>query len=115
MSANAPGQGQPGRYDKGPVSITWQPSGEQNTSCSVHVEFEGSLIAANTLSPGDTTWETGRRESDDGWCEAAFDLQVPTPGQEGQLNLVSLVWVEDAGGAEDKVDNQLLASWPLGQ
>ncbi|MDQ3741057.1 MAG: hypothetical protein M3320_07995 [Actinomycetota bacterium] len=97
-------------YSKGPVTISWSVSGTNNESCSVQVEFEGSLVASNTLSPGDTNWDTGRHDGSNGWCSAAFQLQVPTPGQQGQLELKSLIWEQDPGGT-NKTTNQILDYW----
>jgi hypothetical protein len=110
QSADQPGQG---RYDKGPVSITWATKDPHNTSVHVEVEFEGSRVASNTMSPGDTNWDTGRHEAADSWCQASFDLQIPTRGQEGQLELVELVWCQE--GSTNKVTNQLLDSWEYAQ
>jgi hypothetical protein len=109
-AAEQSSQTQQGTYYKGPVTINWQAFGPHNAQCKVQLEFEGALVASNTLSPGDTNWDTGRHEASDSWCEASFELQVPTPGQEGQLDLRSLVWMQDPGGT-NKTTNQLLGVW----
>jgi hypothetical protein len=94
-----------GRYDQGPVSILWS---MQGASVQVEVLFDTQPVTANTLSPEDTEWDTGRQESSGGWCEATFELAA------GQLNLVRLTWVEGEGGEENTSTGVLLASWPFG-
>lgn len=108
------GQDLQGSYDKGPVSIIWKVTGEHDASVHVELQMDTQRVASNTLSPGDTDWNTGRHEGSDGWCEAAFTFQVPTRGQEGQLELVKLTWVQGQGGDENTTTNQLLATWPYG-
>jgi hypothetical protein len=99
-----------GSYDKGPVSIGWSISGAGYANCKVTVTFETDLVAENTLSPNDTNWDTGKHSSSDGWVEAAFTMQVPTAGQDGQLTLTSLTW-EQGGQGENSVTNEILADW----
>jgi hypothetical protein len=101
-----------GHYDKGPVSISWQVQGDHNSAVRVDVELEGQLVASNTLSPGDANWNTGRHEGSNGWCDAEFRLQVPTRGQEGQLQIVTLSWNEGGAGGDNTTTNQLLGAWP---
>jgi len=103
-----------GRYDKGPVTIKWWvplPSPAPDGACKVELWFESAKVASNTMSPGDTNWDTGRHEASHSWCEASFELQVATPGQEGQLDLKSLTWCQEPGGT-NHTTNQLLGTWP---
>jgi hypothetical protein len=101
-------------YDKGPVSIEWATKQGDPTSVHVEVSLSGQRVASNSLSPGDTNWNTGRHEGSDGYVEAEFDFQVPTRGQEGQLELVRLVWNQGESGDENITTNQLLDSWEYG-
>jgi hypothetical protein len=99
-----------GDYEKGPLSIKWTVSGEDYVNCHVEVRFNTMLVAANTLSPGKTNWNTGKHVTSDGWCNASFQLQVPTADQEGQLIAVELIWDQNNQG-EQNVSGILLAQW----
>ncbi len=99
-----------GDYEKGPLSVKWTISGEGFVNCHVEVRFNTMLVAASTLSPGDTNWNTGKHVTSDGWVSAAFQLQVPTAGQEGQLEAVELAWEQNKQG-EQVLKNILLAQW----
>ena len=100
-------------YDNGPVIIKWAITGNHDQECDVTL-FVGDYdhpIAENTMSPGDTNWDTGQHEMSGVKCSASFALQVPTPGQHGQLQLETLEWANEKTHTSNRISNQLLATW----
>jgi hypothetical protein len=107
-SATGPKTGN--EFDSGPVVITWTIQGDHNEQVQVDVTLNGKPVASNLLGPNDTNWDTGKHKGSDAWVDASFRFQVPTPGQEGQLELITLVWEQGSGGEQTTAD-QLLAIW----
>jgi hypothetical protein len=109
-ASGAVSQANKGRWANGPVTIDWRVQGEHNSDVAIVMSFESTSVGKNTLSPGNTNWRTGRHSNRNSWVQAEFDLQVPTPGQNGQLELLSLEW-EQNGPPQQAIKNLMLERW----